>query len=154
LCEDTAEAFRKAEEHERKGMVFIHPYNDPAMIAGHGTMGLELLEDVPDLSHVFVSIGGGGFMAGVRAALKAKRPSIKVYGVETTGAATMSSALKAGEPVPIKPNSVARTLSAPFVTARTLAAAKLFLEGVVTRTPARGRVGHAARLLRTSPVST
>lgn len=131
LCEDTAEAFRKAEDYERQGRVFIHPYNDPAMIAGHGTMGLELLEDVPELSHVFVSIGGGGFMAGVAAALKAKRPSVKVYGVETTGAATMAAALRAGEPVTIQPKSVARTLSAPFVTPRTLAAAKLFLEEVV-----------------------
>ena len=69
------------------GRLFVHPYDDPAIIAGHGTLGLELLEDAPDLTHVFVSIGGGGFMAGVGAALKARRPDITIYGVETVGRA-------------------------------------------------------------------
>jgi threonine dehydratase len=131
LCDDAAEAFAKAKAYESDGMLFVHPYDDPAIIAGHGTLGLEFLDDVPDLSHVFVSIGGGGFMAGVAAALKAKQPSLTVYGVETVGAPTMTEALKADEPVTIRATSVARTLGAPFATHRTLAAAKTFLKEIV-----------------------
>jgi threonine dehydratase len=131
LCEDAAEAFAKAKVYGDQGRLFVHPYDDPAIIAGHGTLGLELLDDAPDLTDVFVSIGGGGFVAGVAAALKARRPAIRIYGVETTGAATMAEALKAGEPVTIRPTSIARTLGAPFATARTLAAAQSFLEEVV-----------------------
>jgi threonine dehydratase len=131
LCDDAAEAFAKAEAYQTDGKVFVHPYDDPAIIAGHGTLGLELLDDVPDLTHVFVSIGGGGFMAGVAAALKAKLPSVAVYGVETVGAPTMTEALKADQPVTIRATSIARTLGAPFATPRTLSAAKLFLEEIV-----------------------
>jgi threonine dehydratase len=131
LCEDAAEAFAKAEAYQNEGKLFVHPYDDPAIIAGHGTLGLEFLDDVPDLTHVFVSIGGGGFMAGVAAALKAKRPNLTVYGVETIGAQTMTEALKADRPVTIRPTSVARTLGAPFATHRTIAAAKTFLKEIV-----------------------
>ena len=131
LCEDAAEAFAKADAYQAKGRLFVHPYDDPAIIAGHGTLGLELLEDAPDLTHVFVSIGGGGFMAGVAAALKARSPGITIYGVETTGAPTMTKALEAGEPVTIRPTSIARTLGAPFATRRTLAAAQSFLQEIV-----------------------
>ncbi|MCB8822576.1 threonine ammonia-lyase [Microvirga rosea] len=131
LCDDAAEAFAKAEEHAKNGKLFVHPYDDPNIIAGHGTLALEFLADAPDLTHVFVSIGGGGFMAGTAAALKAKRPDITVYGVETTGAPTMTEALKADMPVTIRATSIARTLGAPFATARTLAAAKQFLETIL-----------------------
>lgn len=131
LCEDAAEAFAKADAYQAKGRLFVHPYDDPAIIAGHGTLGLELIEDAPDLSHVFVSIGGGGFMAGVAAALNARSPGITIYGVETTGAPTMTKALEAGEPVTIHPTSIARTLGAPFATRRTLAAAQSFLEDII-----------------------
>lgn len=131
LCEDAAEAFAKAKDYENRGMLFVHPYDDPAIIAGHGTLGLEFLEAAPDLTHVFLSIGGGGFMAGVSCALKSSRPDLTVYGVETTGAQTMTEALKADEPVTIRPTSIARTLGAPFATNRTIAAAKSFLEEIV-----------------------
>jgi threonine dehydratase len=131
LCEDAAEAFAKAQAYESEGKLFVHPYDDPAIIAGHGTLGLEFLDDAPDLTHVFVSIGGGGFMAGVSAALKARRPGITMYGVETTGAQTMTEALRADEPVTIRATSIARTLGAPFATHRTLAAAKAFLKEIV-----------------------
>src|SRR5215213_5200116 len=131
LCDDAAEAFAKAEDYQRQGRLFVHPYDDPAIIAGHGTLGLEFLDDVPDLTHVFVSIGGGGFMSGVAAALKAKRPELTIYGVETVGAPTMTEALRAGEPVTIRATSIARTLGAPFATHRTMAAAKAFLKDIV-----------------------
>jgi threonine dehydratase len=131
LCDDAAEAFAKAEEYGKAGRLFVHPYDDPAIIAGHGTLGLDLIEAAPALTHVFLSIGGGGFSAGVGAALKARKPDITIFGVETVGAPTMTAALAAGVPVTIKPTSIARTLGAPFVTARTLAAARIFLREVL-----------------------
>lgn len=131
LCEDAAEAFAKAQAYEREGRLFVHPYDDPAIIAGHGTLGLELLEDAPDITHAFLSIGGGGFMAGVAAALKARNPAIEIYGVETKGAPTMTEALAANAPVTIRGTSIARTLAAPFATERTMAAARAFLRDIV-----------------------
>jgi threonine dehydratase len=132
LCADAAEAFAKAEELGRRGMSYVHPYDDPAVIAGHGTLALEIAADAPaPLDHAFISIGGGGFAAGVAAALKGIWPAIRLHGVETEGAATMTEALAAGAPVPIRPTSIARTLGAPFVTERTLAAARAFLDGIM-----------------------
>ncbi len=130
LCDDAARAFARAQEIAASGMTFVHPYDDPAVIAGHGTLGLELVEALPDLTDVFVSIGGGGFMAGVAAAVKGRRPQARVHGVETEGADTMTRALAAGAPVTIAPTSIARTLGAPFATARTMAAARAFLDGI------------------------
>ena len=131
LCGSAAEAFEAAERQAAAGRLFIHPYDDPAVIAGHGTLGLEFLEACPDLTHVFVSIGGGGMMAGVAAAVKARRPGIIVIGVEPVGAPTMTAAMAAGRPVTIRPDTVSRTLAAPFATERTLAAARAFLDRVV-----------------------
>lgn len=131
LCEDAIAAFARAEDHARQGMTNVHSYDDPAIIAGHGTLGLELAGQAPDLTHVFMSIGGGGYSAGVACALKSRNPAIRIIGVETEGATTMSQALARGEPVPIRPTSIARTLGAPFATERTMAAASRFLNEIV-----------------------
>lgn len=132
LCEDSIVAFAKAEDYARQGMVHVHSYDDPAIIAGHGTLGLELAADAGGrLDHVFVSIGGGGLAAGVGAALKGLDPAVRLHGVETEGATTMTQALAAGQPVAIRPTSIARTLGAPFATERTMAAARQFLEEIV-----------------------
>jgi threonine dehydratase len=147
LCADATEAFSRAEELGRGGMCCIHPYDDPAVIAGHGTAGLEMVSDATlPLDHVLVSIGGGGFAAGVAAAIKSVRPQVRIHGVETEGATTMTEALAAGRPVPIRPSSIARTLGAPFVTARTLAAAQAHLERVLV-TPDREAVRALFTLL-------
>lgn len=130
LCDSAAEAFAKAQSYAAAGRVFVHPYDDPLGIAGHGTLGIELVEAVPDLTHVFVSIGGGGFIAGVGAALNALRPQAQLIGVETEGAETMTQALAAGAPVTIQPRSLARTLGAPFATERTLAATRAFVREI------------------------
>ncbi|MCP8938841.1 pyridoxal-phosphate dependent enzyme [Alsobacter sp. SYSU M60028] len=130
FCETAAEAFAKAETYAAAGRISLHAYDDPVIIAGNGTTGLEFAEDAPDLSHVFVAIGGGGFAAGVAAAIKGRNPAVQIHGVETEGAETMTAALAAGRPVTIKPTSIARTLGAPFVTERTLAAARALFAGV------------------------
>jgi threonine dehydratase len=78
--------------------VFVHPFDHPDIIAGQGTLGLELLEQVPDAATVVVPIGGGGLVSGVATAVKARRPGIRVLGVQAAGAACFPASLAAGEP--------------------------------------------------------
>lgn len=84
------------------GENFIHPVANRNVIAGNGTIGLELLDDVPDLRAVFVPYGGGGLSTGIAAAIKAAKPGIRVYACETTAGAPLSAALQAGHPVPVQ----------------------------------------------------
>lgn len=88
--------------HEFPGLdgVFIHPVSDPDVIAGNGTIGLEIIEDLPDVDTVLVPFGGGGLSCGIAAALGAGRTAAKVYGCEVATAAPLSAAWAAGEPVP------------------------------------------------------
>src|SRR5712691_5710873 len=81
---------------------FVHPFDDHNFIAGHGTMGLEILEDAPDTAAVIASIGGGGLIVGVGSTLKALRPEIKIWGVEPETAAPMALSLGAGSPQEFK----------------------------------------------------
>lgn len=81
---------------DETGAVFLHPFNDPEVIAGQGTIGLEMLEDRPDLDAVVVPVGGGGLIAGVAMALKETKPSVRVIGVEAAGAPCMLASLQAG----------------------------------------------------------
>jgi len=93
---------------------FIHPFADPEVMAGHGGLGLELLEDVPDLARVLVPVGGGGLIGGVASALKGLRPDIEVIGVQSDGYALWTRCLEAGGPVTIKPETIADGTTAPF----------------------------------------
>jgi threonine dehydratase len=81
------------------GMVFVHPFDDPDVVAGQGTLGLELLEDVPDLAKVVVPIGGGGLSSGVAIAVKSARPDVEVVGVQAETVAPFPASLQAGRPV-------------------------------------------------------
>jgi threonine dehydratase len=81
------------------GAAYFHPFADPAVVAGQGTIGLELLEAMPELDTVVVAIGGGGLIAGIATALKALKPSIRIIGVEPTGSPTVHASLAAGEVV-------------------------------------------------------
>jgi len=125
-----AEAFAKVKEYEAAGRVFVHPFDDPVVIAGQATMGLEILEDMPDVTDVIVSIGGGGMAGGVAMALKAVKPDVRVWGVETVGADAMAKAIEAGHPVDIQITSIAKTLGAPAVTERTLDIIQKYHESV------------------------
>lgn len=87
---------------EREGLTYVHPFADPAVIAGQGTVGLEMLEDDPDIDTALVAIGGGGLIAGVSTALKSIKPNIKVIGVEPYGAPTLHDSLKAGHVVELE----------------------------------------------------
>lgn len=100
---------------EAEGRRFLHPFDDDAMIAGHGTASLEILEDLPDVDLIVVGIGGGGLIAGLAVAAAAVRPGIRVVGVEPEGAGAMRKALDAGHPVPMGPmTTIADALAAPF----------------------------------------
>ncbi len=116
---------------DERGLAFLHPFNDEAVIAGHGTVGLELLDDLPDVDVVVVGIGGGGLISGVAAAVRETRPATRVYGVEPSGADAMTQAYRAGEVVQIEPHTVADGLAAPFAGDRTLAMCHRYLEDIV-----------------------
>jgi threonine dehydratase len=93
---------------------FIHPFADPEVMAGHGGIGLELLEDVPDLARVVVPVGGGGLIGGIASALKGVRGDIEVIGVQSDGYALWTRCLEAGGPVAVKPDTIADGTTAPF----------------------------------------
>jgi threonine dehydratase len=98
---DEAERVARAMQIE-SGRAFVSPYNDEDVIAGQGTIALEILEDAPDLEAIIVPVGGGGLIAGVAIAAKTINPNIKVYGVEPEASPTMSAALRAGRLVEIE----------------------------------------------------
>jgi len=112
-----------AEAHERllayveeTGKTFVHPFDDPVLQAGHGTLGLEVVEDLPEVATIVVPVGGGGLIAGVASAV-----DCRVVGVEPELAPSLTAALERGEPVRIEPGSIADGLNAPFTGAGTLA---------------------------------
>jgi threonine dehydratase len=127
-----AEAFeRLAELIADTGRTLVHPFDSPATIAGQGTVGLEIAEDVPDVDVVVVPIGGGGLIAGVATAVRALRPEARVIGVEPEVSNAMHAALHAGEPVPVDPVSVADGLNAPFAGTNTLPIVRELVDNVV-----------------------
>ena len=126
-----AAAFEKIEKYRSEGRAFVHPFDDAEVMAGAGTLGLEIVEQCPELTDVIVSIGGGGLMGGVSTAIKAKKPDARIWGVETLGADAMAQALEAGRPVTLDAiTSIAKTLGAPAVSESTLALAQKYLESV------------------------
>lgn len=127
-----AEAFeRLAELREETGRVFVHSFDDPHLIAGHGTLGLELIEDVQDMSTVVVPIGGGGLISGIATAIKAAHPEVRVVGVEPELSPAMHAALEAGQPVTVQPTSIADGLNAPFAGENTLAICRALVDELV-----------------------
>jgi threonine dehydratase len=134
---DMAEAFALTARLRDEGMVLVHPFDDPVVLAGQGTVGLELAEDAGELTDVLVSIGGGGLISGVAAALRALRPEIRVWGVEVNGADAMSRALAAGAPVPVELSSIISTLSAPMVSQLTYEHVSALVNDVIVVTDAQ-----------------
>jgi threonine dehydratase len=131
ITDDMAGAFALTGQLGAEGMVLVHPFDDPVVLGGQGTVGLELAEDAGDLTDVIVSIGGGGLISGVAVALRALRPGVRVWGVETVGADAMSRALAAGGPVPVELSSIASTLSAPMVSQLTYEHVSALVEDVI-----------------------
>jgi threonine dehydratase len=88
-------------QHEGQSGVFVHPVSDPAVMAGNGTIGLELIEDLPDLDAVVVPYGGGGLSSGIASALRHLKPNVPVYGAEVATSAALDAAFAAGQPTDI-----------------------------------------------------
>ena len=128
-----ADAFAKMEElRDQRGYTLVHPYNDLDIIAGHGTVGLEIMEDVPDADVVIVPIGGGGLIAGIAAAVKSMRPQTRVYGVEPHGAPTVRAALDANQVVQLDSvQTIADGLAAPMSGDIVMEHVKAFVDDVV-----------------------
>jgi threonine dehydratase len=118
-ADEPSGAFARLEEHlERSGATLVHPFDDPLVIAGQGTVGLEILEDAPRVDVVVVPVGGGGLVAGIAAAVAPR--GVRVVGVEPEGSAALLRGLEAGEPVPVAPETIASGLDAPFAGIRPL----------------------------------
>lgn len=116
-----------------QGLTYVHGFNDAAIIAGAGTVALEVLEEVPDLHAVIVPVGGGGLIAGVGIAVKALRPNVQVIGVEPQRAASFDEALRTGAPKRIAMDpTLADGLAVPEVGARAFALARSRVDTVVT----------------------
>jgi threonine dehydratase len=96
------------------GRTLVHPFNDEAVVAGQGTVALEILEDLPAVDVVVVPVGGGGLVSGVATAIKARRPNARVIAVEPERSAALHEGLAAGASVPVAPKSAADALNAPF----------------------------------------
>src|SRR6266851_1246546 len=108
----SSERQAKAEELAAKhGYVIVPPYNDEKIIAGQGTMGLEILEDLPDVETVLAPVGGGGMISGIATAIKLSKPSVKVIGVEPELAADAQASLRAGKIVQFPASEVVRTIA-------------------------------------------
>ncbi len=130
--EAKARAHEIAEEH---GLAYIDGYDDPAIIAGQGTMGLEIVEQVPDVEAVIVPVGGAGLLAGVSLAVKTLRPDTKIVAVEAENVASFSTALEAGKPTKITMRpTLADGLAIPEVGANALQIARPLVDLTVTVT--------------------
>lgn len=131
LVENIARALDEMARLQGEGAVAVHPFDDPLVVAGQATVGLEILEDLPQVTDLIVSIGGGGLAGGVGLVAKHANPSTRIWGVETVGADAMSQALAAGRPVQLPAiTSIAKTLGAPEVSPLTLQLVRQYLEGV------------------------
>lgn len=130
---DFSEAKDKAHEiAQDRGLAYIDGYDDPAIIAGQGTLGLEILEQVPDLDAVVIPVGGGGLLAGVAVALKTLRPQVKIIAVEADHVASFSAAIQAGKPVRIEMQpTLADGLAIAQVGANAFAAAAPLIDRII-----------------------
>jgi threonine dehydratase len=116
---------------EETGRFFVHPFDDPLVIAGQGTVGLEIAEDVPDVDLVVVPVGGGGLISGIATAIQGLRAGVHVIGVEPEGSQAMSAALAAGKVVQVESSTIADGLGPPFAGELTLSIANERVDEVV-----------------------
>jgi threonine dehydratase len=132
---------------DQRGLTFIHPFDDPVVLAGAGTVGLEIVEDLPDVDMVVVPVGGGGLLGGVASAVRALRPSTHVVAVELAEGPGLGPAIQAGKPVPVpRPaDTLCDGMTPPFVGKLPLEVARQAVDAVVG--VSEGQVVDALRLL-------
>jgi threonine dehydratase len=130
---DWDDANLKALEHAaRENLYYVHAFDAEATLAGQGTLGLELLEDLPELDCALIAIGGGGLICGAAAAIKQRRPHVRIIGVEPSGAPSMSVSVNAGRVTPLRETrTIADTLAPRSVSERTLALAQRYIDEII-----------------------
>lgn len=145
--QDYDDAYAEARRREAAtGAVFVHPFDDPAVIAGQGTLGLELLEQVPDLDAVVVPVGGGGLIGGVALAIKSLAPRVEVIGVQAAALPAMRQALERGGPTDLPPApTIADGIAVRRVGALTFELARRYVDEVVVVD--EGEIANAILLL-------
>jgi threonine dehydratase len=112
---DIPSAFERLDELiAETGRTLVHPYDDPLVMAGQGTVGLEIVEDLPDVDVVLVQVGGGGLVSGIATAVRGARPGARVIAVEPERSPALHESLKAGEPVTVEAKSIADGLNGPY----------------------------------------
>ncbi len=120
------------EIQEERNLTLVHPFDDPYVVAGQGTIGLEILDDLPEVDVVFVPVGGGGLISGVATAIKLKKPAVKIVGVEPIGASAMWQSLQRKAVVNLdKIDTIAEGLAAPFVGELNLALVQKYVDELV-----------------------
>jgi threonine dehydratase len=145
------EAFDRAKElAAERALAFVHPFDDEEIMAGAGTAGLEILEQVDDVDAIVVPVGGGGLIGGIAAAVKQLRPSVRIYGVEPRGAAAMRASLDAGHAVRLQAlDTIADGLAAPMAGSLTYEMVRRYVDDVVVVTDDEIAVAMRALLSRT-----
>jgi threonine dehydratase len=139
---------RLEEVRQARGLTFIHPFDDPVVLAGAGTVGLEIAEDLPSVDLVMVPVGGGGLLGGVASAIRQTRPAARIVAVELEEGPGLAPALAAGKPVPVRrPPTIADGMTPPFVGALPLEIAREAVDEVVSVTEAE--ILEAMRMLMT-----
>lgn len=117
---------------KERNLTMVHPFNDPYIIAGQGTIGLEILEDLPQINTIFVPVGGGGLIAGVATAIKLKKSNVKIVGVEPAGASALKQSLQHGKLIHLeKLDTIAEGLRSPITGDLNLALAQKYVDEVV-----------------------
>jgi threonine dehydratase len=148
--EDHTQAFERAHALEAEhGFIFVPPFDDPMIIAGQGTVGAEILEDLPEPDLVIVPVGGGGLISGISLAIKERHPAARVIGVEPIDAQTVTRALAERHPVDIgHTDTIADGLAAPFTGALNLSAVQTYVDDIVLVTDDAMRLGMRLLLER------
>lgn len=132
------ESFDKAAEHARvlaaeSGLVMVHPFDDPLVIAGQGTLGLEILEEAGPPGTIYLPVGGGGLLAGIGAAVKEKHPEVELVAVQAEGASSLVPSIAAGRPVACpQTRTIADGIAVQSMSERTFEAARRFVDDAVT----------------------
>ncbi len=149
LHPDRPTLFDKLNEvKDARGLTFVHPFDDAVVLAGAGTVGLEIAEEMPDVEIVIVPVGGGGLLGGVASAVKQLQPRVRVVAVELEAGPGLAPALAAGKPVPVtRPATLADGMTPPFVGALPLSIAREAVDEIVTVT--EEEIRDAMRLLMT-----
>ncbi|WP_029042338.1 threonine ammonia-lyase [Cucumibacter marinus] len=131
ITADVTSSFARGQVLAGEGLTLMDDCGDPHVAAGHGTLGLEMVEDHPEITDVLIAVGGGAMLAGAATAIKSRNPDIRIWGVETEEAASMTAALSAGKPETVAVSGAIPTLAVPEVDAMALDATQRLVEDIL-----------------------